>query len=120
MAYQSDESGQDQVYVQAIPATGAKYQISATGGTMPRWSHDGKELYYHSPDLKMMAVPIKIGSTVQVGAPQALFQLPAGSSWYQASRDGKRFLVSVLSGSEGTALTTPITVITNWQASLKK
>jgi hypothetical protein len=68
----------------------------------------------------MMTVPIKIRSTVHVGAPQALFHLPAGSSWYQASRDGKRFLVSVLSGSEGTELTTPITVITNWQVSLKK
>ena len=44
MAYQSDESGQDQVYVQAIPAIYAKHQISATGGTMPRWSHDGKKL----------------------------------------------------------------------------
>lgn len=117
MAYQSDESGQDQVYVQSIPATGAKYQISTNGGTVPRWRRDGKELYYRSQDLKMMAAPIKIGSAFEVGSPQALFQLPAGASVFEPSRDGKRFLVSVVPGNEGT---TPITVVTNWQAGLKK
>ena len=46
MAYQSDESGQYQAYVQTIPAGGGKFQISASGGTIPAWRHDGKELYY--------------------------------------------------------------------------
>src|SRR5262249_33032390 len=58
IAYQSDESGQDpQVYVQTIPAGGGKFQISASGGVMPAWRHDGKELYYLTPEQKLVAVP---------------------------------------------------------------
>jgi Tol biopolymer transport system component len=52
MAYQSNESGQYQIYVQSVPASGTKYQISASGGTVPRWRRDGKELFYVSTDQK--------------------------------------------------------------------
>ena len=72
MAYQSDESGQNQIYIQAIPA-GAKFQVSTEGGTVPSWRRDGRELYYLSPDNRLMAAPITIGASVQVGTPQALF-----------------------------------------------
>jgi len=57
-AYQSDESGEMQVYVQAIPASGAKYQISREGGAQPQWRHDGKELFFISPDGQLVAVPV--------------------------------------------------------------
>ena len=53
MAYASNESGQPQVYVQAIPASGAKWQISPAGGVQPRWRRDGKEMFYISPDQKL-------------------------------------------------------------------
>ena len=61
MAYASNESGQPQVYVQAIPASGAKWQISPAGGAQPRWRRDGKELFYISTDQKLMAVSVKSG-----------------------------------------------------------
>ena len=68
MAYSSDESGQVQVYVQPVPATGAKRQISTQGGSGPRWRRDGKELYYISADAQLTAVPVKFGAgTFDVG-----------------------------------------------------
>ena len=123
MAYVSDESGQ-QVYIQAVPATDAKWQISTSAvaagaaGLGPAWRRDGKELYYISAEQKLMAVPIKSGSTVEPGTPQALFSVPRITS-YAPSRDGQRFLVNVPAGGEVSAVS-PVTVITNWQTALKK
>jgi len=123
MAYQSNESGQNQVYVQAVPPSGAKYQISTAAGTFPQWRRDGKELYYVSADQKLMAVPIKLGATVEPGAPQPLFPIPtygALDSSYVPSRDGQRFLVNVPAGGETATAAPPITVVTNWQSGVKK
>ena len=72
MAYTSNESGQPQVYVQAIPASGPKWQISQAGGSSPYWRHDGKEMFYLSADQKVMAVPVKIGTSVEPETPQEL------------------------------------------------
>ena len=74
IAYSSDESGQFQIYVQTVPATGDKRQISTQGGSRPRWRRDGKELYYLSADGKLMAVPVKLGAERWRSA------LPSGSS----------------------------------------
>jgi Tol biopolymer transport system component len=125
MAYQSNESGQFQVYVQTVPVSGAKYQISTAGGTAPHWRRDGKELFYVSADRKVMAVPVKLGATVEAGAPQPLFPITPvalnglGNFFYTPMRDGQRFLVNTLAGGEAAAAP-PITVITNWQAAFKK
>ena len=124
MAYVSNESGQQQVYIQAVPPSGAKWQISTSAATTtavsrPTWRGDGKELYYGSADEKLMAVPIKLGSSnVEPGTPQTLFSLP-GVLGYAPSRDGQRFLVNARAGGEGAAIP-PVTVVTNWQAGLKK
>ena len=124
MAYESNESGQLQIYVQAIPASGAKYQISTNGGTQVSWRRDGKELYYVSPDLKLMAVPVTLGASVQIGTPHELFAaagmagLGFGAS-YAATRDGQRFLLNLTAGAEGAAAPL-MTVVTNWQAALKR
>jgi Tol biopolymer transport system component len=118
MAYTSNESGQNQVYVQAVPVSGAKWQISTTGGADAHWRSDGKELFYASADGKLMSVPIKLGSSVEPATPQALFSY-AGTTAYAPSHDGQRFLVNVPAGGEG-ATVPPLTVITNWQAELKK
>jgi hypothetical protein len=118
MAYQSNESGQDQIYVQAIPASGAKYQVSTTGGTQPSWRRDGKELFYFSADQKLMAVPIKLSTSVEPGTPQELFT-NAGLTGYAPSPDGQRFLVNVPADGEAAAAP-PITVVLNWTAGLKK
>lgn len=129
MAYVSDESGRPQVYVQAIPATGAKRQISSTGGFSPRWRRDGKELFYISADRKMTAVPTKLGvTTLDFGAPQPLFEkfpvLGEGLDYlrdfgYQPSADGKKFLAIVPAEGEASA-PSPVTVWLNWQATLRK
>ena len=100
------------------PCTGAKWQISAAGGTAPQWRRDGRELFYVSPDTRLMAVPMKLGSSVEPGTPQVLFAAPGGTG-YAPSRDGQRFLVNLPAGGEG-ATAPPLTVVTDWQSSLRK
>jgi hypothetical protein len=118
IAYQSNESGQAQIYVQTFPASGAKYQVSSAGGQAPTWRHDGKELFYISTDRKLMAVPIALGARVESGTPQELFTSP-GLTGYTPSQDGRRFLVNVPAGGEDAAAP-PVTVVLNWTAGLKQ
>ena len=61
VAYVSNESGEQEVYVQSFPASGGKWQISTDGGAQPVWRHDGRELFYINPDRKLMSVEIKTG-----------------------------------------------------------
>jgi eukaryotic-like serine/threonine-protein kinase len=123
MAYSSNESGSPQVYVQPIPTTGAKWQISAAGGDQPRWRRDGKELFYISADQKLTAVPVKSAATFEAGSPQALFEIQplfgplTGRFVYQSTADGQRFLVLTNTGGRAPP---PITVVVNWQTGLKK
>jgi len=69
MAYVSEESGKDEVYVQSIPAGHGKWQISSKGGAQPAWRRDGKELFYLSADDKIVTVPIKLGTSFEPGIP---------------------------------------------------
>lgn len=127
VAYMSDESGHFEIYVQPFPATGPKWQISSAGGRFPRWSHDGRELFYVAADQKLMAVTVKPGGgsapSFEAGAPQPLFDIlsiPTAFRFsYQPAADGRRFLVDVPSGG-GAGITTPITMILNWAAGAKK
>jgi serine/threonine protein kinase len=123
MAYASNESGQPQVYVQAIPASGAKWQISPAGGVQPRWRRDGKELFYISADQKLMSVPVKSGAGFEAGTPQPLFELDPvfpsllGRYSYEPTADGQRFLVLEIVGGSAAP---PINVEINWQSGLEK
>ena len=117
MAYESNESGQNQIYIQAIPGSGAKYQVSISGGASPAWRRDGKELFYLSTDQKVIAVPITLGAGVEIGTPQELFASP-GVTGYDVSADGKRFLLNVPAG--GAEAVPPVTVVLNWTAGLAK
>jgi len=112
-----------QIYVQSFPGPGNKLAISTKGGNMVKWRGDGRELFYLSPDNKLMAVGIKAGgSGLEPGAPQALFDMPREvegltlSTTYDASADGQRFLL--LAPVEETTAT-PLTVVLNWAAELK-
>ncbi len=121
MAYASNESGLVQVYVQSIPASGSKFQISNAGGIQPRWRRDGKELFYISADDKLMAVDVKINDTFVAGSPKALFDMQlsmtvAGRWAYQPAADGQRFLVL----SNARSSSPQIAVVLNWQAGLRK
>lgn len=120
IAFQSDESGRSEIYVQPFPGPGRKWQVSSEGGVQARWRHDGHELFYVASDTRLMAVPIRLdskGGTVDVGKPVSLFtpDLPMAPTThyarhYMVSADGQRLLVHTLR-----AVTMPITVILNWK-----
>ena len=124
MAYQSDESGKDQVYVQPFPpgaGASGKWQISVDGGVGGRWRGDGKELFYLA-GRKLMAVEVSaVGGTFHAGIPKMLFETHMSSPFYWTnyapSADGRRFLIPVPVEQE-TAL--PMTVVLNWMAGLKR
>jgi eukaryotic-like serine/threonine-protein kinase len=121
VAYVSDESGRGEVYIDAFPEPHGKKRISTSGGQYPKWGADGRELFYISPENKLMAVSLKPGSdTLEPSAPRELFPLPlrstAAGATYEPSRDGQRFLV--LTSPE--AAKQSLNVIVNWPALLRK
>jgi Tol biopolymer transport system component len=137
MAYVSNETGRNEVYVQPFPVTGGRWQISRDGGTQPRWRADGKELYYLGPStrpqhLSMTAVSIAVaGPTLRPSIPSPLFEttfsggLTIGGAMspglmtqsYAVSADGQRFFVLSLVPSEARP---EIKVIVNWSSAFKK
>jgi eukaryotic-like serine/threonine-protein kinase len=127
LAYASDETGDQEIYVQSFSADGKlgadKKRVSTAGGRYPVWRHDGSELFYVAADGQMMAIAVKTtGTEFEFGAPRALFKtrmLGWTSNFHEfdVSHDGQRFLIGTLSG-ESTA--PPPTVILNWTAALKK
>ena len=125
LAYVSDESGQEEVFVCSFPDLRNKTQISTDGGVEPLWPRDGKELYYR--DLsgnKLMAVSIVTEPFIDPGKPRLLFQGNfIGSLWpwgrnYDITPDGKRFLMIEQSAMKSDA--TQINVIYNWSEELKR
>jgi serine/threonine protein kinase/roadblock/LC7 domain-containing protein len=145
VAYHSNESGRPEIYVRPfVPpsrdasadrpagtnagttttAAGGQWQVSTTGGILPLWRSDGKELYYLNTDGAMMAAPIKVnGATVEPGAPVMLFptRIFGGGADIQLGRqydvtpDG-RFLVNTLLNEAAT----PITLLQNWNPDAKR
>jgi hypothetical protein len=119
IAYRSNESGQNEIYVVPSQSANGKWQVSVGGGDWPVWRADGKELFYIATDDRLMAVPIRGGATFAFGAPQPLFQtnvLKGLGGRYDASPDGRRFLF--LTGKqEGPA---PLTLVVNWASALKE
>jgi hypothetical protein len=112
---QPDESGRHEIYVTNFPKPGGKWPVSTSGGTQPRWRHDGAELFYLAPDRTVTSVRVDAGSTFEVGAATPLFQIRGTS--YAASADGRRFVTNDPIGEPSAQ---PITVVLNWTAGLKK
>ena len=124
IAYESDETGKKEIYVQTFPASGAKWQISTTGGSQPRWRRDGKELFFLGGDRKVTAVEVNVDAPGFVyGAPKALFETRISKgeerpgNQYEVTADGQRFLVNTVAEEGGYA---PINIVLNWTATLKK
>jgi eukaryotic-like serine/threonine-protein kinase len=123
-AYGSNETGQLEVYVDRFEGGGAKSRVSTNGGRWPRWSRDGTELFYVSPDDQLMAVAIKsTADRIEVAAPRALFAIRPrppvrlDAYPYDVMPDGQRFVVNAL--VEDTTSAT-ITVVHNWTAGASK
>jgi Tol biopolymer transport system component len=121
VAYVSDESGRYEVYIDTFPERRHKTPISTGGGLYPQWGAGGRELYYVSPDFKLMVVSLKLEpDSVEPSAPRELFPLPAvdtGYSPYEVAPDGQRFLVCATPQQQAAE---PLTVIVNWPALLRK
>jgi serine/threonine-protein kinase len=128
IAYSSAESGQPEIYVQAFPGPGLKLQVSNKGGTDPVWRREGGELYYRSEN-KMMAVTVTTSPEFKAGPPRQLWEgtyshgtgsscgMPwVGSSNYDVSADGQRFLMV---REDGPADASRIIVVLNWAEEVK-
>ena len=123
VAYSSSETGRPEIYVVPFPPTGAKWQISANGGTRPHWRRDGTEVIFEVEGSgKVMSAQVNgRGSNFEVGEVRLLFEstnLPpnnAGSQWSLTS-DGQR-LLAITTGETGAL---PLTLIQNWTGELKK
>jgi len=122
IAFSSTESGRPEIYVAPVSGAGGKVIVSTSGGIQPRWSRDGKEIFYLTlPRNALMTVPVatRSTSTFEAGAVRELFRLhmaDALGSLYDVSPDGQRFLVNARVG-EAIA---PIMVVLNWTADLEK
>jgi dipeptidyl aminopeptidase/acylaminoacyl peptidase len=122
VAYHSNESGRNEIYARPFPGPGGQSTVSTSGGVYPRWSPDGKELFYLAPDGRLMAAQVAVtGTTLKAAAPVALFQtriVGGGASivgsrqQYDVASDG-RFLINVTTESAPQ----PISLILNWQGS---
>ena len=116
IAYQSDDSGSYQVWVQSFPA-GSKWQVSSEGGSLPRFRRDGKELFYLAANGKLMAVEVKANTSgLEFSAPKPLFETHQ-TDRYAVTANGQRFLFSKPVEESASA---PITVILNWTAEAKR
>jgi hypothetical protein len=123
LAYTSDESGRQEVYVRPFPTQGDRVQLSNGGGAEAAWRKDGKELFYLAPDGTLMSVAVTLDGGVTADRPQPLFRTRrAGESFrdgqsYAPVRAGDRFLVSTAVGEPPA---TEITVVLNWLSGLKR
>jgi dipeptidyl aminopeptidase/acylaminoacyl peptidase len=116
VAYTSDESGRNEVYVQSFPAGSRKWQVSRAGGGKPVWRRDGRELYYLSHDGYMMAVPVTIVPSFEAGEPQTLFAISASANQlgtqYAVNDTGETFFVMSRSPA---ASRNSFTLLMNWR-----
>jgi hypothetical protein len=121
IAYMSNETRTNEVYVQTWPPGGGKWQVSNGGGQAPRWRADGKELFYRSPDFEFFAVPVALGAQFSAGAPRSLFKRRivtgvAGIATWAVSPDGQRLLLNATGGDTAAP---SFSMILNWPETLR-
>jgi WD40-like Beta Propeller Repeat len=119
VAFTSDETGAQQVYIQAYPGGEQRQQVSSGGGTEPQWRKDGREIFFLNENRTMTAAPVS--SAGVPGTPQLLFQTRVavtGNAYrrsYEVSPDGQRFLVNTMPGDAHQPV---IHVVLDWRALL--
>jgi hypothetical protein len=123
IAYTSDESNRNEIYVREVSELSSKWQVSTGGGMNPTWRGDGEEIYYRASDGQMMAVEVAMEPAFTIGTPKALFDTetegPRLGGVYDVSADGQRFLVRSTPGAKDLS-TQPISLIVNWPADLAR
>ncbi len=128
IAYVTDESGKNEVWVASFPSGEIRHQVSVGGGTSPQWGEGSREILYLSDDKRLMATAFGHGETgADVGAPRALFRIETladvdrgffpTSNAYVAAANGQRFLVAIRARDPNAP---PITIIVNWRALLNR
>jgi len=119
IAFVRDESDRYEVYVAPFPFTGAKTRVSTGGAVQPRWSRDGRELFYQTFDRHLVAVSVRTAPVLELGKPAPLFSFDGRRAWsnFDVSLDGRRFLAVTrqLSADEQ-----PLSVVLNWTADVKR
>ena len=124
MAYFSWESGVPQVYVVPFSGTGGKWQISTAGGSEPRWSKTGHELFYVASPSSLVAVPYSVDkNSFQPGKPEVVysgrFEPRAPFTSYDVSPDGQHLVVFQFAGGRASATSAP-TVVLNWMDEVRR
>jgi Tol biopolymer transport system component len=118
LAYDTDESGRNEVYIVSFPEGQSRVQVSNAGGVNAKWSRGGREVLYTTFDGKVTSVEIDTSHGLRVGTPKPLFQLPEGTGFsWDVSADGERFLLNVPVTKSSSV---PLSVVVNWTAGLKK
>jgi Tol biopolymer transport system component len=119
VAYESDESGQVEIYITTFPEGKGKWRVSTNSGAYPAWSGNGRELFFKDlTDNILVCTVTPKGSEIEVSTPQKLFHAssPGIGVGFDVSSDGKRVLVN---HSEEEAQV-PLQLVTNWPAGLRK
>jgi Tol biopolymer transport system component len=123
VAYKSDDSGRDEIYVKRFPSGEGRWQISIEGGDWPRWNPAGGELFFIEDDDRLMSVDVRTDSpTPSIGNPRELFSLEEAGyfRWlrpYDVTRDGKSFVM--MRSTEENQATPTLTFVENWAADLR-
>jgi Tol biopolymer transport system component/predicted Ser/Thr protein kinase len=116
VAYTSNESGRNEVYIRSFPDGGGRRQVSLQGGLEPHWRADGKELFYVEGD-SLMAVPVTTSPSLTIGVPVTLFSAPSLGGFtgnYDVTPDGDRFILVEPVRDEGDVFEPRIRIVENW------
>ena len=128
LAYVSNESGREEVYVQPYPRSGGKQQVSTDGGSQPAWARNGREMFFTVPGssgtTRMMAVDVTLGATFTVGRPRMLFEGRSGGQalirGYDVTADGRRFIMVQDKEQPPEPAITEMVLVQNWFEELKR
>jgi hypothetical protein len=126
LAYTSNESGQNEIYIRAFAVSadgkaslGPKWRVSDSGGVVPRWRQDSRQLYYRKLSGEFMSVDVKAtANSIETARPQQLFAPAVGVHAWDVTPDGQRFLMGIPTRNEVQAMSDPVTVVLNWKNAL--
>jgi serine/threonine protein kinase len=121
VAYVSIETGQREVYITHFPDASRRYRVSTQGGTLPRWSGDGRELFYAAQNSILAVSVDEKPDSISLGTPHAIisaagYGAAAPVNFYDVTANGQRFLMTEANSPKGPV---PLTLVTNWDSALK-